>query len=156
MPSIDEYDDLDRTILELLINSSQGSFRQMARQLNIHPTTMIQRVKALEAKGVIKGYQARINYANLGYDFCGIVEIHTDYPDVAMERIKEHPCVSAAYEVTGDANLIVLILCLDREEFTETMKFINQTPEVKTTNTSLILNVEKSISDFVPTLRERK
>jgi DNA-binding Lrp family transcriptional regulator len=51
--SLEEYDELDKRIIELLSKSSQGSYRQIAIQLNVHPTTLMQRVKNLETKGVI-------------------------------------------------------------------------------------------------------
>ena len=46
MADINEFDELDRRIIDLLSASSQGSYRQIAKQLGIHPTTLIQRVKA--------------------------------------------------------------------------------------------------------------
>ncbi|NLU46277.1 MAG: Lrp/AsnC family transcriptional regulator, partial [Euryarchaeota archaeon] len=47
MVSKSGLDELDRRIIELLSNSSQGSYRQIAKQLSVHPTTLIQRVKNL-------------------------------------------------------------------------------------------------------------
>ena len=156
MSNIKEYDDLDRKIVELLCTSSQGSFRQIAKQLNIHPTTLIQRVKALETKGVINGYRAKINYMNLGFEYMGIVHVYAEDVLNVQDKIKDIPQVMAVYDVTGDADCIVMISCLDRDEFSETVKKINAVDGVKKTNTSVIMNVIKDTSDFIPVLKDRK
>jgi len=155
MANIKDYDDLDRRIVELLCTSSQGSFRQIAKQLGIHPTTLIQRVKALEAKGVIKGYRAKIDYMNLGFSYMGIVHIYAEDVLDVQNRIKRIPQVMAVYDVTGDSDCIVMISCIDRDEFSETVKRINAVEGVKKTNTSVVLNVIKDPSDFIPVLNDR-
>jgi len=155
MADIKDFDELDRRIVELLCTSSQGSFRQIAKQLGIHPTTLIQRVKALELKGVIRGYRAKIDYMNLGFDYMGIVQIYAEDVLNVQSRIKNIPQVVAVYDVTGDSDCIAMISCLDREEFSETVKRINAVEGVKKTNTSVILNVIKDSSDFVPVLKDR-
>ncbi|AIZ55974.1 HTH-type transcriptional regulator Ptr2 [Candidatus Methanoplasma termitum] len=156
MANIKDFDDLDRKIIELLCTSSQGSFRQIAKQLNVHPTTLIQRVKNLEAKGVVNGYRAKINYLKLGFDYMGVVHIYMDDVINVQERIKAIPQVMAIYDVTGDADCIAMISCMDRDEFSETVKKINSVEGVKKTNTSVILNVIKDMSDFVPVLKSRE
>ena len=78
MADVQEFDEMDRRIIELLCKSSQGSYRQIAKQLGVHPTTLIQRVKTLESKGVINGYRANIDYMRLGFEFMGIVQIYVE------------------------------------------------------------------------------
>ncbi|MDR2698241.1 MAG: Lrp/AsnC family transcriptional regulator [Candidatus Methanoplasma sp.] len=156
MADINDYDDLDKRIIELLCTSSQGSLRQIAKQLNVHPTTLMQRVKTLEAKGVIKGYRAKVNYMNLGFEYMGMVHVYAEDVLNVQSKIKDIPQVMAVYDVTGDADCIAMISCLDREEFSETVKRINSVPGVRKTNTSVILNVTKDASDFVPVLRGRE
>lgn len=150
MAKISDYDDLDKRIVELLCTSSQGSFRQIAKQLNVHPTTLIQRVKALEAKGVIRGYRAKIDYMALGFEYMGMVHVVAEDALDVQNRIKTIPQVMAVYDVTGDSDCIVMISCLDRDDFSETVKRINAVEGVKKTNTSVILNVVKDENDFIP------
>ena len=73
MGDLKDFDELDKRIIEMMCNSSQGSYRQLAKQMGVHPTTLIQRVKTLEAKGVIKGYRAKVDYVAMGYDYNGLV-----------------------------------------------------------------------------------
>ncbi|MCJ7516929.1 MAG: AsnC family transcriptional regulator [Methanomassiliicoccales archaeon] len=71
-------DELDKKIVEEMCISSQGSYRQIAKRLGVHPTTLIQRVKNLEEQGVINGYRANVDYLKLGYEFMAIVHIYVE------------------------------------------------------------------------------
>jgi len=148
----EEFDELDKRIIELLCQSSQGSFRQIAKQLNVHPTTLIQRVKTLELKGVINGYRAKIDYLNLGFEYMGIVHVYSNGITHVQKQVMELRQVVAAFDVTGDADCIVWISCRNREEFSNTVKEINSLSGVIKTNTSVILNMLKDPSDYIPDL----
>lgn len=155
MGSLKEYDELDRRIIQLMCSSSQGSYRQLAKQLGVHPTTLIQRIKNLENKGIIKGYRAKIDYMAMGYDYTGLVSVYSDnIADVELE-IKKIPEVVAVYDVTGEADAIVLVTCLTRDDFSAAVKKINSIDGVRKTNTAVVLNVVKSENEFIPDLSEK-
>lgn len=148
--SLEEYDELDKRIIELLCRSSQGSYRQIAKQLNVHPTTLIQRVKALESKGVIQGYRASIDYMKLGFDYMGMVNIYAENILTVQDRIRQIPQVIAVFDVTGESDCVAWIACVDREEFSEVVKEINSIPDVRKTNTSVILGIKKDPFTYIP------
>jgi DNA-binding Lrp family transcriptional regulator len=151
MADIREFDELDRRIVELMCRSSQGSYRQIAKQLGIHPTTLIQRVKNLEAKGVINGYRAKVDYMRLGFDYMGIIQVYVEKNMLdVQEAIRSIPQVLAVFDVTGECDSIVWIACKDREEFSNIVKSILKIEGVQKTNTSVILNVMKDPADFIP------
>ncbi len=151
MADIREFDELDRRIVELMCRSSQGSYRQIAKQLGVHPTTLIQRVKNLEAKGVINGYRAKVDYMRLGFDYMGIIQVYVEKNMLdVQETIRSIPQVLAVFDVTGECDSIVWIACRDREEFSNIVKSILKIDGVQKTNTSVILNVMKDPADFIP------
>ena len=151
MADIREFDDLDRRIVELMCKSSQGSYRQIAKQLGVHPTTLIQRVKNLEKKGVINGYRAKVDYMRLGFDYMGIIQVYVEKNMLdVQETIRSIPQVLAVFDVTGECDSIVWIACRDREEFSNIVKSILKIEGVQKTNTSVILNVMKDPADFIP------
>lgn len=150
-----DFDELDRRIIELLSESSEGSYRQIAKQLGVHPTTLIQRVKNLQTKGVVRGYRAKVDYMRLGFSYMGMVQIYMDgnLLDV-QETIKNLPQVIAVFDITGDCDSIAWIACRDREEFSEVVKRIMNIDGVKKTNTSVVLNLVKDPFDFIPDIAE--
>lgn len=150
MGDLKDFDELDKRIIEMMCNSSQGSYRQLAKQMGVHPTTLIQRVKTLEAKGVIKGYRAKVDYVAMGYDYNGLVQVYTDNIESVEKELVNIPEVAAVYDVTGEADVVVYLCCLDRDEFSAAVKRINNLPGVVKTNTSVILNIVKPESDFIP------
>ena len=150
MGDLKDFDELDKRIIEMMCNSSQGSYRQLAKQMGVHPTTLIQRVKTLEAKGVIKGYRAKVDYVAMGYDYNGLVQVYTDNIESVEKELVNIPEVAAVYDVTGEADVVVYLCCLDRDEFSASVKRINNLPGVVKTNTSVILNIVKPESDFIP------
>jgi len=148
-----EFDELDKRIIELMCRSSQGSFRQIAKQLGVHPTTLIQRVKVLESKGVINGYRASVDYMKMGYEFMGIVQIYVEGNILGVqESIRELDQVISVMDVTGDCDSIAWIACRSREEFSNVVKNILLIKGVKKTNTSMILNMIKDPFDFIPNM----
>lgn len=145
-----DYDELDKRIIEMLSKSSQGSYRQLAIQLNVHPTTLMQRVKNLETKGVINGYRARIDYLKLGFEYMGLVNVYADNVNTVQDEISNMPQVISVFDVTGDADCVAWIACFDRDEFSDVVKRINAIPDVKKTNTAVILGIKKDPFSYVP------
>ncbi len=154
--SLDDFDELDKRIIDLLCRSSQGSYRQLAKQLDVHPTTLIQRVKNLEAKGIIKGYRASVDYVKLGFEFMGMVSVIAEDVCSAQCEISKIPQVISVFDVTGESDCEVWIACKDRDEFSEVVKKISAIKDVRKTNTSVILDITKDPLTYVPPILESR
>lgn len=148
--SLEDYDELDKRIIETLCRSSQGSYRQIAKQLNVHPTTLIQRVKNLETKGIIQGYRASVDYMRLGFEYMGLVSVYAENVVTVQDQIAKIPQVISIFDVTGESDCIAWIACIDRDEFSNVVKAINAIPDVKKTNTSVILGIKKDPFTYIP------
>ena len=148
--SLEDYDELDKRIIELLCRSSQGSYSQIAKQLNVHPTTLIQRVKNLESKGVIQGYRASVDYMKLGFEYMGMVSVYAENVVSVQDEIAKIPQVISIFDVTGESDCMAWIACIDRDEFSAAVKAINAIDGVKKTNTSVILGIKKDPFSYIP------
>lgn len=145
------FDELDRRIIMMLSASSRGSCRQQARRLGVHPTTLNQRVRALEERGVIKGYRASVDYLGLGFGLMGVIQVYAEGNILGVqEAIASMPQVMAVFDVTGGCDSMVWVACAGREELSSVVKAILSIPGVAKTNTSVVLNVVKDPQDFVP------
>lgn len=154
--SLSDYDELDKRIIELMCRSSQGSYRQLAKQLDVHPTTLIQRVKNLEAKGVIQGYRASVDYMKLGFEYMGLVSVMADNVATVQAEIAKIPQVISVFDVTGESDCVAWIACLDRDEFSDVVKEINAVLDVKKTITSVILKIQKDPFSYIPPILGEK
>jgi DNA-binding Lrp family transcriptional regulator len=143
-------DELDKRIIYELSVSSQGSYRQIAKRLGVHPTTLIQRIKGLEEKGIILGYRANVDYLKLGYEFMAMVHIYVegDLLDV-QKRLRDLKNVVAIFDVTGECDSIAWVACKNREEFSGIIKQMLTIEGVAKTNTYVILNVIKDPFEFI-------
>ena len=143
-------DELDKRIINELSISSQGSYRQIAKRLGVHPTTLIQRIKGLEEQGIILGYRANVDYLKLGYEFMAMVHIYVkgDLLDV-QKRMRRLKNVVAIFDVTGECDSIAWVACRSREEFSGIIKQMLTIKGVIKTNTYVILNVIKGPFEFI-------
>jgi DNA-binding Lrp family transcriptional regulator len=64
-----EIDERDSTLLGELVENGRISLVHLGSKTGLTPEAVRARIKMLTAKGIIKGYKARINYAALGYDY---------------------------------------------------------------------------------------
>ena len=68
-------DALDRAILGALLEDGRLSQVELAERIPLSATAIARRIRALEEKGVIQGYQARISRQALGLSMTVIVQI---------------------------------------------------------------------------------
>ena len=62
-----ELDDLDLALLRALAADARQSQRALARQIEMSPPAVADRLARLERSGVIRGYRVEVDWAALGY-----------------------------------------------------------------------------------------
>src|SRR4030067_3285520 len=70
-----DLDALDRAILGALLEDGRQSQVELAERIPLSATAIARRIRALEEKGVIQGYQARISRQALGLGMTVVVHI---------------------------------------------------------------------------------
>lgn len=68
-------DDLDKKIVNLLVDNSKLSYRKIAERTGVSVATVMNRVNALEKSGILQKYTAKVDYEKAGYDVSVIVDI---------------------------------------------------------------------------------
>ena len=76
-------DETDRQILNILQENARTPNAEIARQVGMAPSAVLERVRRLETKGVIEGYETRLNPEALGLGLLAFVFVRTR--DVAGE-----------------------------------------------------------------------
>lgn len=105
-------DEINWKILEELQVNAKVSFRQLAEKVNLSPTAVIERVKRMEADGVITGYAAIVDPRKAGYHLCALISMQTNYgnPDaIVHEAISKIPEVLSCWSITGTSDFLLEI-----------------------------------------------
>jgi len=138
-------EELDRKILNALNRDARMSFRRMAKELGISPTTLYNKVKKLEKSGVLKGYIPLIDTESVGYNLMAIISLRVKQEkDIEVQKaLAKFPQVGAVYEVTGDWDLILICYFRGREDLTNFLKKELPLSNIHRTITHLVLNVVK-------------
>lgn len=57
-------DEIDHQILEILQKKARVPNAEVARQVGMAPSAVLERIRKLEERGFIEGYEVRLNPAN--------------------------------------------------------------------------------------------
>jgi Lrp/AsnC family leucine-responsive transcriptional regulator len=103
-------DTTDREILKILQLNARVSNAEIARQVGMAPSAILERIRKLEARGVIKGYEARIDPEALGLNLLAYILVRTkDFggevrTGEALARIEE---VQEVHHIAGEDCFLV-------------------------------------------------
>ncbi len=145
------FDEKDEKILKHLLVDARQSARQLAHTLNVSTVTMISRIKKLEEKKIIDGYAVRLNHEVLGYDITAIIEVTTTKGKMLEieDEIAKTENICAVYDITGDADTLVIGKFKDRKSLSTFVKKVSCIPNVENTITHLVLNTVKEDNRFI-------
>ena len=135
-------DELDRGILQELNADARRSHREIARRLDVSPTTVTTRVQRLERDGVIRGYVPLLDDEALGWDLVATIGIRISKGKLreVEERLAKDPRAYLIYDVTGDFDALVVGRFRDRRDLDRFVKRTLQEPHIERTNTQVVLN----------------
>jgi len=146
-PALDAH---DTRILAELQADARLSMAELGRRVHLSQPAVTERVKKLEAAGVISGYRATVNLGKLGYGIRAIIRVgRADYARV-VELVQQTPECVNAYNVTGDDSWILEIAVIDVSHLDAVVtKFCILTE----TATSIILNPAREHQPMLPPQR---
>lgn len=119
-------DGIDKTILKRLMQDARTPILGIGREIGISGAAIHQRLRKLEAAGLISGSKMVINPKVLGYKTLAFIGVFLDAAnkyDVAIKRLKQIPEVVESHYTTGNYAIFIKILCKDNEHL---MRVLNQ------------------------------
>ncbi len=144
-------DDKDTQILKHLLLDSRQSARQLSLRMGVSTVTMISRMKKLEQQKIIQGYSVCLNHELLGYNITAIIEITTNQGKMLeIENvISKKENVIAVYDITGNADTIIIAKFKDRKTLSDFIKELSAMPNIGNTVTHIVLNTIKEDSRLI-------
>jgi DNA-binding Lrp family transcriptional regulator len=144
------YENLDRKLVNALLGDGRASLRSLAEDLDVSVTTVSNHLKDLEEEGIITGYTPKVDYDALGYDVTAIIQLKVEGSALVevTESLKEHKQMISVYEVTGDYDIIAIGKFTDTDGMNNQIKTLLTDPEIKESNTSVVLNAASEHEQF--------
>ena len=140
-----KLDELNKNILNELIEDSRLSYRQIAKKLGVSVATVMHRVNILEKDKVIKRNTSILDYEKLGYDIEVLIDVRIAKGKLmeVERKIAVNPNVFAVYDTTGDFDAVILARFHNRRNMDSFLKKIQTFDFVERTNTKLVLSTIK-------------
>lgn len=142
-------DTIDTKILRCLTRDARMNASQISQQVNLSVSAVIERMRKLEASGLIKGYTAILDERLAGINVQAMISIRLEHPKYNAEfnrLMQAHESILDCFYITGDFDYIARIGVRTTEELTGVLHDIKQIPGVSLTRTYVVLdNVKQSI-----------
>ncbi|MFA9416902.1 HTH-type transcriptional regulator Lrp [Natrinema sp. HArc-T2] len=136
------YENLDADLVNELLGNGRASLRSLAETLDVSVTTVSNHLSDLEEEGVIEGYTPVVDYDAVGYDVTAVMQLKAEgsaLPEIT-QTLKDHRQMISVYEVTGNYDVIAIGKFKDTDDMNEEIKSLITDPDIKQSNTSIVLN----------------
>ena len=145
-------DDIDLHILNIIQNDGKISNAKLARQLQMAPSGILERVRKLEKKGILEGYEVRLNPTKLGLTVTAFIHVLTSDSVGSTkvgEKLAEFPEIQEVHWIAGDYNYLVKTKLRDASDLRALLKKCGQIKGLSDTRTTLVLETVKD-SQAIP------
>ena len=138
-------EEIDKKILNILVDNAKFSLRQIAKKANVSVATVMHHINKLEKENIIKEYTTKLDYEKIGYDVEVMIEIRISKGKLfeVEKKIAMHPNVFAVYDITGAFDALIFARFPTRRKMDNFLKKIQTYDFVERTETKLILNTIK-------------
>ena len=139
----------DKNILSQLQSNGRMSMVDLAKETHMSESTCLRRTKALEEKGVIKGYSAVLDAEEAGFGVLAFVQVSIDQKnEAAFDKFKlaviEHPLILECYSLSGAYDHLMKVVARSNKELSRfILKELRSFPEIKEAQTLFVLDQVK-------------
>ena len=102
-------DNVDLQVLRKLQEDGRVTMKALAEEVGLSSPAMIERVRRLEEREVLKGYRALVNPRAVGRSLTALINVSLDRVDydAFLEALREQSAVEECHRVTGDQAFVV-------------------------------------------------
>ncbi|MCP4672810.1 MAG: Lrp/AsnC family transcriptional regulator [Desulfobacula sp.] len=140
-------DNTDLQILRILQKKARIPNVEVARKIGMAPSAVLERIKKLEAKGIIHGYEVRLNPDMFNCSLIAFIQIKLNNANRLIETGKTLSQIDQTQEVhylAGEDCLMIKLRASDNLQLEEILRTqISSLDNVKTTKTFIALSTYK-------------
>lgn len=144
------FDATDRKILTILQQDGRITNARLAHEVGLSPPAVLERVRRLEASGVIDKYVAILDRQEAGFSVQTIVMVCLSHHQISsLQNVKERLTmmdeVLECHQLTGEVDFLLKVAVKDMSAYTN---FVNHKlsgiPGIQNVKTSFILETLKN------------
>jgi Lrp/AsnC family leucine-responsive transcriptional regulator len=151
-------DDIDCQILTLLQENGRLSNAALAEQVGLTVSTVHERVKKLEKKGLIKGYVAVVDAEGVGKPITAFIRLlvgttsegYVESKQSVMKACLAEPDVLECHGVAGEDCYILKVVAASPKDLEKLVERIRSKAPVSRSVTSIVLSTFKESSLIYP------
>lgn len=148
-------DEIDQQIVTLLQANARASHAEIGRVVGMGASSVYERVRKLEERGVIQGYRAVVDPTALGKVITAYVRFRSQGAEEQFEAaVVEEPDVEECYNVTGDDCYVLKMRARDTKELHQTLTRLRNTASNVSTVTMIVLHAVKENAPVPVTNRD--
>ncbi len=140
-------DNTDHQILKILQEKARIPNVEVARRIGMAPSAVLERIKKLEAQGIIEGYEVRLNPNMFECDLIVFIQIRVKDPARMMEtgkQLAEIEHIQEVHHLAGEDCLMVKMRVADNAQLEQILRTqIACLDIVKKTKTLIALSTYK-------------
>ena len=105
-------DDIDKQILTIIQQDARITNAEIARQVGLAASAVLERVRKLEECGIIRGYATELDASQIGFGLTAFVAVRTkECSDEADRILSEIPEVLEVHDIAGDDDYLLKGTC---------------------------------------------
>ena len=150
MPVIDR---IDAQILSCLQGNGRMAQVDIAKEVGLAPSAVLERIRKLETRGVIRGYAALVDPRAAELRLLAFIAVRTNLvggeEDQVGQQLAAVPEVLEVHHVAGDDCFLVKIRARDPEHLGELLKTsLGRIKGVRSTRTTIVLGTHKETTSL--------
>jgi DNA-binding Lrp family transcriptional regulator len=138
-----ELDAVDQALLRELQNDARQTNKALAQKVGVAPSTCLERVRELQARGVITGFRAEVDPAAIGRPMEAILSIqqrgtHRDATELLLTDAANLPETVRVMALTGTTDFIIHVAVRDMNHLRDLVWGLIERPEIGRVQSSLV------------------
>ena len=139
-------DAIDTKILTIIQESGRTSNAEIARQVEMAPSAVLERIRKLERDGIVQGYEAVLDPKSVGRGLTAFTSVHCEETagSTAVGReLARIPEVLEVHYTAGQDSYLVKVRVADTEDLQRTLAKFGSIHGVRDTRTTIVLTTLK-------------
>ncbi|MCJ8154389.1 Lrp/AsnC family transcriptional regulator [Chryseobacterium sp. SSA4.19] len=148
---MDHLDNKDKHLLMLLQKDAKLTVKELAKEVNLSPSPVFERVKRLEQEGYIKKYTAVLDpeKLSLGITVYCQLKLKSNDSDLAIEfeqEIMKIEEVAECYSISGDFDFLLKVYVKDMKQYQDfVFNVLGAVPSIGSTHSTFVMAEVKNI-----------